>query len=351
MVEQMSGSDSPIPHSLHKAVEKKQFGRSTCFLCGKRLGTKNRADEHVIPQWAQQRFRLHDQQMGLMNRSFIPYRKLTVPCCAVCNNECLQPIETAMAEASLEGRSGVASLEPHTVFLWLGKMFYGLLYKELFLAFDRSGSRSKTIATRELLRAFEMHHYFLQSCRVPMEFVDFHPASIFIFDAQESSVPEAGWDFRDDFFSLMIACRLGKVGMIAILEDGGAQRDFDTEMREVEESLVLHPVQFLELSARALYAGRLFNRHPKYVIIDGDPISVTQLPMGGLSSKPIFDEWKQEDYAVVLATLLEMKLDSIFVPPNQVMSWVRQANGEFFHMDWSKVPWPYWEERERVERQ
>jgi hypothetical protein len=66
---------------LFQAVGKQKFGAATCFLCGRRLGTKNRADEHVIPKWVQKGFRLWNARLHLLNQTTIPYRQLTIPFC------------------------------------------------------------------------------------------------------------------------------------------------------------------------------------------------------------------------------------------------------------------------------
>ena len=62
----------------------------------------------------------------------------------------------------------VAALDPLTVFLWLGKIFYGLLYKEMFLARDRKSGRRAPIMNRRDLKTFALHHLFLQAARLPL---------------------------------------------------------------------------------------------------------------------------------------------------------------------------------------
>jgi hypothetical protein len=212
-----------VPDGLFRAVRDRQFGHDICFLCGGNLGDGG-TEEHVIPRWAQERFDLWNQRLTLLNGTVIPYRQLTVPCCFACNNQYLEPIENAVARATRNGAAAVRALGDQVLFVWLGKIFYGLLYRELFLTADRRDLSVGMIAQPDLLRHFELHHYFLQSCRVRMSFAEEFPASIFVFDVCEPPDRRHGWDFRDNLATMFISCRVGQVGLIAVLQDGGAQR-------------------------------------------------------------------------------------------------------------------------------
>lgn len=321
------------------AVLKREFGFSTCFLCGCRLGTKNRSDEHVIPKWVQKKFRLANQQLHLLNGTTIPYRQLTIPCCYTCNNKHLQPIEKRMSVAIEQGAKGVRAMERQDVFVWLGKIFYGLLYRELFLPWDRAGNTKAKITSKPLLRKYEMHHLFLQSARVPMRFMGFFPASILIVSTQEPVDPRLGWDFRDELRTMCIACRVGNVGLVAVLQDGGAQEPLFPLMKLARRKL--HPNQFTEVIARVTYKAMLFNCVPKYVISDGNLKTVVQSPLGGLSGKLIFDDWNQEHYAQILCQITSVPMEDLFHPPDQVLTLLRNPDGSSKSMPLKRFPIHY----------
>jgi hypothetical protein len=211
---------------LFQAVRERRFGPDICFLCGSSLAGGG-TEEHVIPRWVQERFELWNQRLTILNGTSIPYRQLTIPCCFPCNNQHLQPIESAIAVAVNDGAKAVRGLGDRVLFVWLGKIFYGLLYRELSLSLDRRDASAGTITDPDFLRRFELHHLFLQSCRMPMKFVDSFPASIFVFETKEPRNRKDGWDFRDNLTSMFISCRVGKVGFVAVLQDGGAQRMCD----------------------------------------------------------------------------------------------------------------------------
>jgi hypothetical protein len=44
-------------------------------------------------------------------------------------------------------------------------------------------------------------------------------------------------------------------------------------------------------------------------------ISVIQMPLGGLSSKPIYDDWDIDNFAPVLARYTGYPLEQIYAPP------------------------------------
>ena len=318
-----SNDDLRARSVLFHPFRDKKFGQSTCFLCGVDIDSIHRSDEHVFPRWMQERYRLWDQSIDLLNGTSIQYRQLTIPCCRTCNNEYLSPIERRVGRALEGGAEELRKLGPKTLLLWLGKIFYGLLYKELLLPLDQRDQKEGPIVSSELLEEYKMLHFFLQSARVPIRFEKFFPASIFVFDTQAPNDIRGQFDFRDSLQTLTISIRLGHVGIIAALQDGGAQGELLTDELERFYALSLHPLQFTELTAQFFYKATLFNRVPKYVAIETEgSASVFQLPLGGLSSKRVFDPDDRRDYAKVLSQFTGYPMDQIFRPPDKVATWL-----------------------------
>lgn len=323
---------------LFSAIRGHTFGKNVCFLCGCDLAGGG-TEEHIIPRWAQERFDLWNQKITLLNGTAIPYRLLTVPCCFPCNNLHLQPVEGAVADAVRSGAAAVRDLGDRTLFVWLGKIFYGLLYRELSLLLDRRDPVAGTITDPELMRQFELHHYFLQSCRVRMTFEDDFPASIFVYDTKEPTGREHGWDFRDNLTSMFVSCRVGRVGFVATLQDGGAQRLCDG-LYPRSHGVPLHPAQFQEVAARALYLSLRATRTPKYLISDGPDYRVFQMALGGLSTKPLFEPWEQEGFAQVLSHFTGVPMEKLFHPPDKVVSMLMWPGGELRNLTFDEFPWP-----------
>ncbi len=140
--------------SLIKSLEEFSAAKYRCFLCGKELFSGGYTQEHIIPRWAQKRYQLWDQQLVLLNQTSIPYRQLTVPCCDECNKYRLKPIEDSLSQTVEQGKDAVRMLGDKTIFIWLGKILYGLLYKELTLLLDRSDPLAGTIITPDILQRY-----------------------------------------------------------------------------------------------------------------------------------------------------------------------------------------------------
>lgn len=123
-------ADDSDLHDLVDRLRSRAFDSSCCFLCANHFDEAHLTAEHIIPQWAQRRFDLWNQQLILLNGTSFPYRQMTVPCCAECNKYRLQPIETSVSSAVSRGADAVRAVGRNTLFLWLGKIFYGILYRE-----------------------------------------------------------------------------------------------------------------------------------------------------------------------------------------------------------------------------
>jgi len=316
--------DTNLQHLLNR-LESRKFDRETCFLCARPLAQHGSTAEHVIPRWAQRRFKLWDQRLNLLNGTSICYRQLTVPCCEECNKRQLQPIENIVLGAIEEGAEAVGGLSNRVLFLWLGKVLYGLLYREALLYFDRRDPTAGAIVPPEVIKLFLSHLIFLQEAREALETVDFAPGSIFVFDTQQPKDIRFQWDFVDSVDYLTIGVRLGKVGIIGALADGGAQEMepfFSPELFQ----LPLHPVQFREMFARITYKATIATQTPKVITVEGLPHKTRQLPLMGFGLKPLFGEWDVAEYAKYLSHYVGLKYDEVFCPADKVLTYLVDEN-------------------------
>lgn len=325
---------APESPRLFDAVGAQRLGRELCFLCGRRLTPTTRSNEHVFPKWLQHKYGLWNEQLTLLNGTHLRYRQLTIPCCKACNNSCLAPIERSVEKAAAEGPAALRRLSQRALFLWLSKIFYGIIFKEGLLLADVQDPDAGKLVPRSGLQLFRMHHYFLQAARVPMRFLDFFPASIFVYRIQKYRETKLQFDFRDYPPGLGISLRMGAIGIIAALQDGGAQRELHGDYLRRFHAYALHPLQFTELIASFFYKTALFNRTPKYIIAEGEKsLNVMQMPLQGLSRKPIFDDWDQETYARILAFHTRTPVERLFTPPDRVMTWLNGPDGQPRRLD------------------
>ena len=179
----------------------------------------------------------------------------------------------------------------------------------------------------------------MQSIRVPFEFAGFQPWSIFIVETLCHG-DKRDFDYHDEFLTLTFSIRLGEIGIIACLEDNGAQEEMFADYFKQFKGIKLHPTQFDELVAKVTYKRHLMNRTPKYITFfpprKGDKVTVVSTPLQGYSTAPIFDEWKQKEYASCLAFLWSrygMQFEDVFKEPDMVLSNLFNEDGTIRILD------------------
>lgn len=150
-----------------------QTDDDSCFLCGTR--NKPITQEHVFPKWLQNRYDLWNQTLSLLNETTIQYRNLQIPCCSTCNREELSRLENAISAAISSGFEAVATLDKRQLYFWAGKLYFGVLRKEITLLQERSDPGSGNILPEDSLRHFSELHLFLQGIRGKHEFYEETP--------------------------------------------------------------------------------------------------------------------------------------------------------------------------------
>jgi len=310
-----------VKNLIYDPIKSKALEKNRCFLCGTRLNRSTCTTEHIFPKWLLNMFDLWNKKLTLLNRTEIPYRTVRIPCCRDCNNKWLAILEKEIEAAARAGYRRFCRLPRKKIFLWLSKIFYQVLYMELGLLFDRSQKSEGTIMSKQALEQYSTCHFFLQAIRIKVEFRKPVPWSIFLFKIQQYPEDRLNFDFRDNPLSLTIAIRMDDIGVIACLQDNHAHEDIFHDYFKKIRRIALHPLQFNELIAMVFYKNSLLNRTPKYAsIFQRDRISVFSLPLQGLSSKPIYDEWSQEEYAKYLSFHCGIPCELAYRPPDQVWS-------------------------------
>jgi hypothetical protein len=323
----LKGSSTEYRHLL---TRRRRFGHSTCFLCGCPLRTKNRSDEHIFPKWLQQRFNLWDLQLTLVNQTYISYKRLAIPCCTKCNNVHLSKIENYMRKAVEVGPHAVAKLNPIIAYLWLSKIYYGLLYREHLLKSDRKRN-SKPIVPREVLQGLDLHHYYLQGTRHTIEFPLGLPGSVFVFGTLEPDQPEAQFDFLDLHHEHCIGIRMGSVGLICVFQDGRIVRKIhDSLRRPYYRKNRLHPVQFREAAAEVFYKAYLLRTPVDFHLFE-TPDKIQAVPHH--SPHIVFNEWRLQDYCRMLAFFLDQHLDDIYAGRDKYASTLKGPDGRFLKIN------------------
>lgn len=301
-----------------------------CFLCGE-IG-REVTQEHVFPKWLQRRFDLWTQRIGLVNDSLIQYRQLMIPACAPCNNGDLSRLEAAIAKAVDGGYATASSLDPYLWYLWAGKLFYGTLRRELSLIRNRANPEEGNIISSALLKSFSNLHLFLQGIRKQHEFVGEPPYSVLVCNVHDVGHPR-NYCFRDNLTHMTVSVRMGEIGLLVSLEDGGLTEESYGRFVSEVAGRKLHPIQFDELTAKVTYQVALLEGGVTYIsskATDTDVPVKSYVYCGGY-----LHEWSREEFSHVLRSHVAGWLNEKaaietrwFVPPNLVPTWMTDPDGQ-----------------------
>jgi len=214
----------------------------------------------------------------------------------------------------------------------MGKMFYGIFITELLNEFEPLIKPKYPLAENAaLVRRFQAFFQLLQGLRVPTEYADFVPGSVFVLEADptEDVTP---FEYDDDLNTLVFSIKLDKAVLVACLVDIGL---VGQAMRKVyaDAQRPLHPVQIAEFKARVYYAAHLLHvvpdlypRHPR----PGDTTLVFDALIDDVTGA-IFNPWENSAYTQALAEMWQrwhITLADVVAVPAEPLSLLYDAAGE-----------------------
>jgi len=319
-----------MPAQIYHPFEKSNFSNHTCFLSGEKLSSEEEKIQ-VFPQWLMSRYGLEDEPFKLLDESMATYKDLKLPCAAQVNEQFLEPLEAEIATAFAIGYDAVKELDEMKLFQWAGKLLYGIIFNELQSGIKQQHAQGEEFnISQSIIHKFSNLHLMLQSINQPVYFEDFKPFSLFLFKVENN---EQEFGYRDEINTLTFALRIRDFGLVICLQDNGANRFYHREVLEKIEGKTLHPIQFEEFSGRVFYSAYLFNRLPEYNILEvDDDVFIESMPLRGISSKPLFDNWNNKTYGQVLESFWKnwgFLLLEIIKNPEEPMSFLFDSEGNF----------------------
>ncbi|NKT05214.1 hypothetical protein GS485_11305 [Rhodococcus hoagii] len=239
-------------------------------------------------------------------------------------------------QAFTEGVEAVRALDRRDLFLWLGKIYYGLLYAESLRPMDPRVQDGQRVVSADHLREHAFHHFLLQSARgaVRWEPSDPGPASFLIYECQAASDIELNFDYMDDLHLPIVALRAGTVGVISVLQDCGDMETIRERRLMAAQSLRLHPTQFRELFAMVRYLARETWQNQAHAVIQGQgdtPSTVLLTPRTGGAENGRVDT---RVYAASLADALHTSVEAVY-NGSEVACYTVSESEEPIH-----IPWP-----------
>jgi hypothetical protein len=322
---------------LYQPFKKMQFDDEHCFLSGEKIINKNKLS--IFADWLSKTYHLKDMPFKMLDESMKTYADIKVPCIEETANH-LNKLEDKIQKAFEIGYHEVIKLDPDSVFLWVAKTVYGVIFNEIQSAIKQQNSFAEGFnMSQGLIHKFSMLQTMLQKVNQPIAFENFKPYSLFITKVNNV---ENEFAYRDEINTLTFSLRMKDFGILINLQDNGANKLYHEEVWEKIKGKTLHPIQFEELCAKVFYSAYLFNRLPEYHIIPTDEqIFIEAMPLRGMNNKPIFDEWQFRTYGQVVENFWKpwgFLLLEIIKKPEQPMSFLFNADGDFVNAEEIGLP-------------
>lgn len=307
---------------------KLDFRNKKCFLSG--LETAPGEEISVFPQWLMEQFELTGKPFKLLDESMATYGVLRVPCSAAAR-EAIEALDNEIRQAFNQGFEAVSQMPSLKLFQWMGTVVYGIIYNEL-----RIGMRQQQASGDAFLLSEGLKHKFgnlqlmLQSLLRPMEFEERTPWSVRILEVDN---PPGVFNYRDEINTLTFSLAMKDFGIIACLQDNGANTVYHDEVLQQVAGHKLKAIQYEELIGRFYYSNYLFNRLPEYnVMTTPDMVYIEAMPLRGTSGKPLFDAWQAKSYGQVLENFWKpwgLTLFEIIKDPENPLSFLLDTEGNF----------------------
>jgi len=319
--------------TLYNPFAKLAFTGNNCFLCGQPVTPADTIP--VFPEWLMAKYNFGHQEILLLDKKIVTYSDLTLPCCSVCRQQYLEPLEQQVQVAASPGLPGWQLLDDQVIFKWLGKIFYGFLIREIIAEQDPLLT-PQYLLTEDVYMLDKVQSFFkvLQSIRVPMVFSDFIPCSIFKVPLKPDTPGDLPFEFRDDLHSMAISLKLGDTLLVCCLLDNGIIKEAFARFWQRIEGHALSAKQAAEFSAQVYYAAYLLNVIPEYFVRPvkpGDSALVLDTLIDDITAS-VFNPWSGTAYAQMFEEMLKrwgITAAEILSNPSQPLSFLFDEAGNF----------------------
>lgn len=196
---------------------------NSCFICGSKPEEKNFNNEHILPNWILNRYKLHSRPIHLPNRQTYTYGRYKIPCCEQCNTKMNEIYEKPIKKyfLSTPQEREAQNIEP-LLYMWLGLIFLKTHLKDRLLKFDpRQGPSSEPIS--HLYSWDELYHLHsivrapIMGAKVTAD--TFGSMLIMPYSQRE---PFESFDYSDIYLAQAAFIRLDDLAIYSVFNDSGA---------------------------------------------------------------------------------------------------------------------------------
>lgn len=299
-----------------------------CFFTG--AGVSDEEKMPVFPSWIIDRYQLRGKYIAMLGGNRIKYEELCVPCSTAALEQILI-LENDIKSAFEGGFESVKKLEEKRLFLWMGKILLSILFHDILYGRQQAALRNKTFDLSPLLtRKFTDLHFMVQSLFQPVEWSAV-PWSIRVVKVNYS---KDLFHFRDETKNLNFSLGMNGFGIVACLQDEGANNEYQQPTMQKINDHFLHPIQFEELCARFLYSNYLLKEKKGWEVVNANGKFI----MKPKSSEPAqFRDWEDKMFGSVLAEYWKpwgIEAKDIYTFPDSPISFlINETTNEFIHPD------------------
>lgn len=250
----------------------------------------------MFPLWLQDRHKLHNEQLVLLNGTGVPYRQLKVPACRECNN---------VHAGQLENRIAQGTASQQDTWIWLLKLMLGTMYFEMGVPWERDrrhpGSRHSIVDGDNVDSEF-LHALFDTLKRPDPQFLPDPLGSVFEFATASDRFDYADMLYRhphsmgDHDYAATCLCAMGRCWIAFFDDEGNMARIHGDRMNE----LVGSGVDPVRLFPELMYARASYDYMPQpTVFYAGDRATGVAFvpPLGRVPTLPhdpkVLDEFRR----------------------------------------------------------
>lgn len=320
-------------HHLFNPFEELKFGNDICFLTGKVLDNDEQYFIKAFPEWLMERYHISENRISMLDDSQMKYNEIVLPASKEVA-DAISKFDSRTQKAFETGYEGIKNLSDLTLFQWIARVFYGVLYQEIFIEIKDHEKRGiKMQFSDNMLNKFKNLLFMMQSFIRPIEFKGFSPWSLLRYPVR---VSKDILNYKDETRNFNFSINMNGFGIICCLQDNGEIAEYykDT-LNKIKKDTVLHPAQFEEIYGKFLYANYLsLPREPYTITEEGDKI-IFELPKN--RQKPKYKAWNEKIYGQVLTNIwkpwgIEMK--QVYNPPNSTLSYlIDERTNEFIKFE------------------
>lgn len=228
-----------------------------CFVCGKEMFEKSKED--LIPKWLLRDQNLHNERIILPHETRLKFKSLLFPCCKKCNNNELSRLENQIKKILAKDTEAISKNEKETLFKWGMKIYLGFFLKSKYLKEDIKLINSEPIVKDKQISARTSILGLIKSIKYNIQFENFKPYSIFIYDFKKSA-QKAQFNILVDLVNYTISIRFGKIAFVLVLNDNGVIENF-SEVIKVGSKHEIDEIKLIEIHSRIAYTSSLLERN------------------------------------------------------------------------------------------